>query len=122
MFYFECRLVQRDFFLLDEMCYYDENVVILSDWKWELKKKKKVNGKNIYILQTLFYISRGPMCATCLALKVVWVGKWCLEVACEPTDLQCFCVRFRETKNIQAWSADLDEIEVICVEASLTLC
>lgn len=35
------------------------------------KKKKKVNGKNIYILQTLFYISRGPMCATCLALKVV---------------------------------------------------
>ena len=86
-----------------------------------LKKKGKWR-KNIYILQTLFYISRGPMCATCLALKVVRVGKWCLEVACEPTDLQCFCVCFRETKNIQAWSADSDETEVICVEASLTLC
>lgn len=34
MFYFECCLVQRDFFSLDEMCY-DENVVMLTDWKWE---------------------------------------------------------------------------------------
>lgn len=37
MFYFECRLVQRDF-SLDEMCY-DENVVMLSDWKWEFKNR-----------------------------------------------------------------------------------
>lgn len=38
MFYFECCLVQRDFFSLDEMCY-DENVVILSDWKWEFTNR-----------------------------------------------------------------------------------
>lgn len=38
MFYFECRLVQRDFFSLDELCY-DENVVILSDRKWEFKNR-----------------------------------------------------------------------------------
>lgn len=62
MFYFECRLVQRDFFLLDEMCYYDENVVILSDWKWELKKKKKVNGKNIYIYYRHFSIFHEGQC------------------------------------------------------------
>lgn len=38
MFYFECCLVQRDSFSLDEMCY-DENVVMLSDWKWEFKSR-----------------------------------------------------------------------------------
>lgn len=67
--------------------------------------------------------SWGPLCATSLALKIVKKKKkktptYSLEAAYEPTDLQCFCVRFREkTKYISARSADSDETKVVSVES-----